>query len=151
MKKRLLTCLLLLTLSGPALARSVEDRLIAGLKTQGYVVLENGFTWLGRLRIVAQNAKYHREIVVNPETGEILRDYVVLLSDIPTKPVPAPEGASAGDSDESTAASVTTTTDTTDAPHTGASIVAGVTDTTKAGADELLLAEPVIPLDSVAP
>ncbi len=151
MKQKLLACLLLVMLSGPAFARTVEDRLISGLKAQGYVVLEDGFTWLGRLRVVAENAKYHREIVVNPETGEVLRDYVVLLSDIPTKPSRAPVVASEGDSDGASAAfgaGVAATTVPTDAPQTGASLLAG---TTTARPDDLLLADPVVPVETVAP
>lgn len=156
MKQRLLACLLLVTLSGPALARTVEDRLISGLKAQGYVVLEDGFTWLGRLRIVAENATYHREIVVNPETGEVLRDYVVLLSDIPSKPPRAPQVASEGDSDGASPAgasaapgvSVAATTEPTVAPQTGASLLAGAAT---APSDDLLLADPVLPTVMVAP
>ena len=70
------------TLAGPVLAQSVEERLIAGLTAQGYTVLEDGRTFLGRLRIVAENGTLHREIVANPSTGEILRDYVVALADL---------------------------------------------------------------------
>ena len=70
------------SLAGPGLAQSVEDRLIAGLRGQGYTILEEGRTFLGRLRIVAENGTLHREIVANPSTGEILRDYVVTLADI---------------------------------------------------------------------
>ena len=64
-------------------ALTVEERLVAGLQDQGYRVVEKGYTFLGRLRIVAENDKIHREIVVNPGTGEILRDYAVYISDMP--------------------------------------------------------------------
>lgn len=70
-----------LSLAVPALAQGVEAQLVAGLKAQGYVILEEGRTFFGRLRIVAENDSLHREIVVNPETGEVLRDYAVLLAD----------------------------------------------------------------------
>lgn len=70
-----------LSLAVPALAQGVEAQLVAGLRAQGYVILEEGRTFFGRLRIVAENDSLHREIVVNPETGEVLRDYAVLLAD----------------------------------------------------------------------
>ena len=69
-------------LAGPGFAQSVEVRLIAELRGQGYTILEEGRTFLGRLRIVAENGTLHREIVANPSTGEILRDYAVALADM---------------------------------------------------------------------
>jgi len=38
-------------------------------------------TLLGRLRIVASDGTRRREIIINPNTGEVLRDYWVELSD----------------------------------------------------------------------
>ena len=72
------------TLSGPVLADtavvdSVQDQLTAALTAQGYEIVLVGHTWLGRLRIVAESDDLRREIVVNPHTGEVLRDYSVLL------------------------------------------------------------------------
>ena len=69
-------------LTGPSFAQTVEERLIAGLTGEGYTILEHGRTFLGRLRIVAENGTLHREIVVNPSTGEVLRDYAVALADL---------------------------------------------------------------------
>ena len=74
------------TLSGPVLADtavvdSVQDQLTAALTAQGYEIVLVGHTWLGRLRIVAESDDLRREIVVNPHTGEVLRDYSVLLVD----------------------------------------------------------------------
>lgn len=83
MKKLLISALLFAGLTQVMGAQTVEERLLAGLQTQGYTVLEKGYTFLGRLRIVAENGEIHREIVVNPGTGEILRDYAVYLSDLP--------------------------------------------------------------------
>ena len=101
MKPLVLSTLLLAGLalsvqSNPVQANPVQDRLVAGLRAQGYVILEDGFTFLGRLRIVAENDRMHREIVVNPGTGEVLRDYAILLTDMtpPTKP---PAGSSHSD------------------------------------------------------
>lgn len=61
----------------PALAQSasVVDQVIAQLKAQGYTQITMGRTFLGRTRIVAQNDEMRREIIINPATGEVLRDY----------------------------------------------------------------------------
>ncbi len=61
----------------PAAAGTVEDFFIKELKAQGYTEFETGYTWLRRLRIVALSPTYRREIIVNPRTGEILRDFWV--------------------------------------------------------------------------
>lgn len=79
MRKLLLVATALVGLAMPALARTVEQQVLEKLASQGYVILEQGYTFLGRLRIVAENGMFHREIVVNPGTGEILRDYAVTL------------------------------------------------------------------------
>jgi len=81
MKPLMLGLVVTAALAHPAMARTVEERLIAGLRDQGYVIGEDGYTFLGRLRIVAESDKYHREIVVNPGTGEVLRDYAVERDD----------------------------------------------------------------------
>ena len=152
-KRTLLAGLVLVSLAASANARTVEERLIAGLKSQGYVILEDGYTFLGRLRIVAENATYHREIVVNPETGEVLRDYAVLMADLaPAKPLTAV--ASTGDSDGSDAGSdpspgiAATATDTI-AP--AADPLPPVGQTPGAGSGDLLLADPVVTPDVTAP
>lgn len=79
MKKLLLAVWVLAAISSPTWGRTIEEQVLASLEGQGYVILEQGYTFLGRLRIVAENGMYHREIVVNPGTGEILRDYAVTL------------------------------------------------------------------------
>ena len=79
MKKLLLGLSVLAALASAVWARTVEEQVLASLEGQGYVIVEHGYTFLGRLRIVAENGLYHREIVVNPGTGEILRDYAVTL------------------------------------------------------------------------
>ena len=110
MKRLLLAMAVLAGLTGVGLARTVEDRLIAGLKDQGYVILEDGYTFLGRLRIVAENDQYHREIVVNPGTGEVLRDYVVERSDPPQTPGVSNSRDSSGAAVASTSTATTTET-----------------------------------------
>ena len=60
----------------PALANPHVDRVIAMLQAEGYTQFEIERTWLGRIRIEAENGSQEREIVLNRSTGEILRDYV---------------------------------------------------------------------------
>ena len=70
----------------PALALSVslattgyatpgQDIVISSLQAQGFEVTLVHWTLLGRIRIIAVSADIRREIVINPTTGEILRDY----------------------------------------------------------------------------
>jgi hypothetical protein len=66
-------------LAAPALAQSVTDQMVAALRDQGYDILEMHDTWLGRVRVIAETETIRREIVFNPGTGEILRDYAVDL------------------------------------------------------------------------
>lgn len=69
----------LLTLAGgvalalPAVA-GISDDIVAQLAKQGYQDITVTKTWLGRVRIVATRDGGTREIVMNPRTGEILRD-----------------------------------------------------------------------------
>lgn len=58
---------------------SPAERVIAALQTRGYRILLQERTFFGRLRIVAENAEHRREVVINPGTGELLRDYAVRL------------------------------------------------------------------------
>ena len=48
---------------------------MAELVEDGYRNITVAKTWLGRLRFIAVRPGARREIVVNPATGEILRDY----------------------------------------------------------------------------
>lgn len=59
--------------AGPAFA-AYEDDIIAALRQQGYTDISVTTTWLGRIRITAIKNAGQREIVLNPRTGEILRD-----------------------------------------------------------------------------
>ncbi|MFY0618734.1 hypothetical protein [Shimia sp.] len=61
--------------AGAALAESRTDAIARHLKSQGYTEIEVSRTWLGRMRIEAYKGTMEREIIVNPRTGEILRDY----------------------------------------------------------------------------
>jgi uncharacterized membrane protein YgcG len=57
-----------------AMAAGVEAGIAAQLSAQGYDQILVETTWLGRLKITAHKDDSLREIVVNPRTGEILRD-----------------------------------------------------------------------------
>jgi hypothetical protein len=97
--------------------------LLAGLEGQGYTVIEKGYTFLGRLRIVAENDQIHREIVVNPGTGEILRDYAIYLSDLRQSPK-AQSASENSNHDNSVSVAQTLTGRATDAVPTGTAGVA---------------------------
>lgn len=58
-------------------ASSFETGIIEQLRAQGFGGIKVEKTLLGRLRITASKADYGREIVINPRTGEILRDIVI--------------------------------------------------------------------------
>lgn len=62
----------------PVLAAGYADAVVAQLQRQGYDRIETEETWLGRVRIVAERDDGSREIILNPRTGEILRDLWLL-------------------------------------------------------------------------
>lgn len=64
----------MLLASGPAVAQSLEQRVIRQLEAQGYERITVGRTLLGRVRFRAQGPEGRREIVIDPRTGVILRD-----------------------------------------------------------------------------
>jgi hypothetical protein len=67
--------LAMMAMARPAFARDVSDQIVDQLKRLGYSRIEKQRTLLGRTRILAESATRRREIIVNPGTGEILRDY----------------------------------------------------------------------------
>ena len=58
-----------------ALAETVQDSIVRQLQDQGFSRIEIQRTLLGRVRIEAYSNTLERELVFNPSTGEILRDY----------------------------------------------------------------------------
>jgi len=66
---------LALMLATPAFANPHADKVIGRLQSEGYGVIEQERTWLGRIRISAEKGNEEREIILNRTTGEILRDY----------------------------------------------------------------------------
>ncbi|WP_435259797.1 hypothetical protein ACSBLW_08580 [Thioclava sp. FR2] len=77
MNRRDFTLMALATLcvGTPALAASYQDQIVSQLKKQGYGNIRVQRTLLGRVRIVASGSGGQREIILNPRTGEILRDF----------------------------------------------------------------------------
>ncbi len=67
--------------AAPLSAQTVEEKVTAQLKNQGFTHLSVTRTWLGRLRITASSKSQKREIVVDRTTGEVLRDYVEDIGD----------------------------------------------------------------------
>lgn len=65
----------------PAFAESIKEQVQSQLQAQGFTSIEIQRTLLGRMRIVASDGTRRREIIINPITGEVLRDYWVELSD----------------------------------------------------------------------
>ena len=58
----------------PGFSQDYEADIMAQLRGQGYQGITLSHTWLGRSRIVAMLDGDLREIVFDPNTGEILRD-----------------------------------------------------------------------------
>ncbi|MGV6847287.1 MAG: hypothetical protein ACWA5A_02790 [Marinibacterium sp.] len=65
-------------------AGPVEDNIVRQLRDQGFDRIVVSRTLLGRSRIRASDDGASREIVVNPVTGEILRDYWIRRGDRPS-------------------------------------------------------------------
>jgi hypothetical protein len=63
-----------IVLAAPAFAADVVDSIVRQLKKLGFRDVEQERTLLGRVRITARRKDGRREIIVNPKTGEILRD-----------------------------------------------------------------------------
>lgn len=63
-----------LALAAPVCAQDYAADLESRLKGQGYEIDTIERTLLGRVRIVARGPDGAREVIVNPRTGEILRD-----------------------------------------------------------------------------
>ena len=58
----------------PALAQDFAQNVVTQLRAQGFSRIAISRTLLGRTRILASGADGQREIILNPRTGEILRD-----------------------------------------------------------------------------
>lgn len=68
---------ILLASAGASQAGDQAERLAAELRTHGFTDVQVTRTLLGRTRIVADSKRGQREIVLDPRTGQILRDLFV--------------------------------------------------------------------------
>ena len=76
---RLIVVICSLALSTPAAHADVEgvrNGIVLILREDGYSEIRISRTLLGRMRFVATRPDARREIVVNPNSGVVLRDYV---------------------------------------------------------------------------
>ncbi len=80
-RKILLTASAAVLAATIAMAGEFEDSLVAQLTSQGYTSFSFSRTWLGRIRIVAMSATHRREIILNRNTGEILRDFEEVIGE----------------------------------------------------------------------
>lgn len=72
----LLCSVAVLTLGvGMAQAETAQERIVRGLVEDGYSTVHTRRTLLGRVRITAEGPAGSREIVLNPSSGAVLRDY----------------------------------------------------------------------------
>jgi hypothetical protein len=101
MKPRLFAqvILLTLTLAGGALAQGYADDVVRQLGGQGYADISVSTTFLGRVRILAKGEGGHREIILNPRTGEILRDLWIVAGGATPKVTIVNPSAAGGGSD----------------------------------------------------
>lgn len=58
-----------------ASADQIRESIVTQLRSQGFTSITVSRTLLGRARVVAQSPTLDREIIFNPVTGEIIRDY----------------------------------------------------------------------------
>lgn len=88
-------------------AADTQDRIVEALQDQGFSVKKVKRTWLGRVRIEASGGGLAREVVFNPSTGEILRDFWEPEKDKDSGPAivlanPRPENGGGGSVNEAT-------------------------------------------------
>jgi hypothetical protein len=79
MKRRIFVAAICICLgsAGATMARDFADTIVSQLRSQGYTDVTVSSTWLNRTRIFAQSSDAQREIILNPRTGEILRDLYI--------------------------------------------------------------------------
>lgn len=75
MFKKLAIAITLAVAPHAAYAQSVEEQIIAQLQAQGFTEIEVSRTLLGRIKLEAVSPTLERQLIVNPATGEVLRDF----------------------------------------------------------------------------
>jgi hypothetical protein len=71
--KRLLLLLFLTATAAPA--QTAEDALIADMQTRGFALVEREISLRGRVVLEFESEHIEREIIFDPPTGQILRDF----------------------------------------------------------------------------
>jgi hypothetical protein len=71
---------------GMAHAQDYAGDIITRLRGQGFTIVSSRRTLLGRVSIIAESSRGRREIIVNPRTGEILRDLWIAKGSGSTRP-----------------------------------------------------------------
>lgn len=118
--RRLLVVVALATAALPHAAQAdTRDQIIAEMKAQGFTRITVQGTLLGRTRILAERPGGRREVVINPRTGVILRDYSTGAA--------GTTRSATGDNGTTATRSGTTGTTTSSGGTTGISSVSGGT------------------------
>lgn len=73
--RTIVMALLMLLTPLTASADRIRDSIVSQLRAQGFSQIEVSRTLLGRSRVTAESDTLSREIIFNPVTGVILRDY----------------------------------------------------------------------------
>ena len=92
MKRLIAISISALVAAGPVSAGTLQDSIVSQLRQQGFTQIEINRTWLGRYRIIAKRRALRREIVINPATGTILRDYWTETPDEGARGLVDPDG-----------------------------------------------------------
>lgn len=104
-RRELYTLLTVCLLAGtPAMADYSQD-VVRQLNDMGFTNVEVSRTLLGRVRITATGEAGQREIILNPRTGEILRDLWIKADGSSSDPSLLADGASGGSGGVSVASS----------------------------------------------
>jgi hypothetical protein len=87
-----------------ASADQIRESIVTQLRSQGFTSITVSRTLLGRSRVVAQSPTLDREIIFNPVTGEIIRDYWKKRLDGQAGATIVNPGQSGGEGEEGTGA-----------------------------------------------
>ncbi|MEJ1993218.1 MAG: hypothetical protein P8X50_16435 [Maritimibacter sp.] len=78
--RRLITAAVMASfLPGLSWAGNLQDDIVRELASQGFKHVKITTTWLGRMRFVATSDGQTREIIINGNTGEILRARMTMI------------------------------------------------------------------------
>ncbi|UYO00376.1 MAG: hypothetical protein KIT02_03920 [Devosia sp.] len=103
-RRQFLIALTGLTFAFPQMAHAdYVDSVVAQLEAQGYRDIEITRTLLGRVRVLATHAQGVRELVINPRTGELLRDVWTTAGGrtVPSATIPSTTSGTEGERSDS--------------------------------------------------